>query len=65
MKEIQLVYMQFTWNYELLAFIMLWGERYNSMVEFLLMVQWVVRSISLGGPIELFFFQANAPQLEP
>ena len=30
-------------------------------VESLLMVQWVIRSIPHGGPIELFLYPASAP----
>ena len=37
------------------------GSRCSSVVERLIMVQWVIRSIPHGGPIELF--PASAPQL--
>ena len=35
----------------------------SSVVECSLMVRWVVGSVSHGGPIELFFVSAIAPQL--
>ena len=38
-------------------------HRGRSMVEHLLMVQWVVRSILHEGPIELFLVPASAPSL--
>ena len=32
-----------------------------SMVEHMLMLQWVIRSITPNGPIELFLVQASSP----
>ena len=39
------------------------GTRCSSVAEHPLLVQWVVGSIPHGGPIELFFVPASAPQL--
>ena len=35
----------------------------NVMVECLLMVRWVIRSIPHGGPLELYCVPSSAPQL--
>ena len=40
------------------------GVRCRSVVERLLMVQWVIRSILHGGPIELFFVEARTGVIE-
>ena len=37
--------------------------KYSSIVEHLLVVQWVIGSICHGGPNELFLVPSSAPQL--
>ena len=49
--------------FSLLISTMIYVSQISSVVERPLMVRWVVGSITLGGPIELFLVAASAPQL--